>query len=198
MINKNAITESKYVKYLGVLIDAQLSFKYHIEELSKKISRSIGVLYKIRPFVSQKIIKNLYYAIVYPFLLYGITIWGNSSVAHLSHIHLLQKKFVRMATYSDQYPCVPGRLAQSPPLFHKLDVLTIYDIFKLQIGILVFEQTAGIGPNIIDLTWANAYHNHNTRYSNSNFFVNFSRTTRYGLKSLQMKEEGFGLPSLNL
>ena len=74
--DKQNCHESKYVKYLGVLIDPQLSFKYHIEELSKKISRSIGVLYKIRPFVSQKILTNLYYAIIYPFLLYGITIWG--------------------------------------------------------------------------------------------------------------------------
>ena len=41
MINKKAIGETKNVKYLSVLIDAQLTFKYHMAELSKKISRSI-------------------------------------------------------------------------------------------------------------------------------------------------------------
>ena len=42
-INKEAIDESQYAKYLGILIDSELSFKYHIVELKKKISRAIGV-----------------------------------------------------------------------------------------------------------------------------------------------------------
>ena len=46
LINKK-IDEVKYVKYLGVLIDSQLTFNYHIVELTKKISRAIGVLYKL-------------------------------------------------------------------------------------------------------------------------------------------------------
>ena len=37
------------IKYLGVTLDAQLSFKYHIDELTKKISRGIGLLYKFQP-----------------------------------------------------------------------------------------------------------------------------------------------------
>ena len=49
LINKVAIDEVQHVKYLGVLIDSQLTFKYHIEEMTKKVSRAIGVLYKLRP-----------------------------------------------------------------------------------------------------------------------------------------------------
>ena len=52
LINKSALKETDHVRYLGILIDSQLSFKYHIDELNKKISRSISVLCKIRPFVS--------------------------------------------------------------------------------------------------------------------------------------------------
>ena len=70
IINKQAINESNSVKYLGILIDSHLTFKNHIDELTKKISRAIGVLYKLRPFVSTKILTNVYYALVYPFLLY--------------------------------------------------------------------------------------------------------------------------------
>ena len=91
-INKKAIGEAHYVKYLGILIDAKLTFKNHLDELNKKISRSIGVLYKIRPYVPLRILTNLYYAIIYPFLLYGILIWGNASRTLLNPIHILQKK----------------------------------------------------------------------------------------------------------
>ena len=54
-----AIDEVKSIKYLGVIIDAQLTFKYHIDELTKKISRGIGLLYKLRPFVTTKILINV-------------------------------------------------------------------------------------------------------------------------------------------
>ena len=43
-INKKSIEEVKYVKYLGVLIDSHLTFKYHINELTKKVARSTGIL----------------------------------------------------------------------------------------------------------------------------------------------------------
>ena len=64
-INKKAIEEVKYVKYLGVLIDSHLSFKYHLNELAKKIARSCGILFKLKYFVTPKILTNVYYAIVY-------------------------------------------------------------------------------------------------------------------------------------
>ena len=75
-ISNKAIDEVKYTKYLGVTLDAQLSFKYHIDELTKKISRGIGLVYKLQPFVTTKILTNVYYVIIYPCLLYGITIWA--------------------------------------------------------------------------------------------------------------------------
>ena len=95
LINKNAIKEERYVKYLGILIDSQLTFRHHIEELKKKMSRSFGVLNKLKPYGNTKLLINVYYAIVYPFLLYGIIIWGNASYDLISSIHLLQKRFVR-------------------------------------------------------------------------------------------------------
>ena len=56
-INKVAIEEVQRVKYLGVLIDSKLTFKYHIGELNRKVSGAIGVLYKLRPFVTFDIYK---------------------------------------------------------------------------------------------------------------------------------------------
>lgn len=47
-INRKAISEKNYVKYLGILIDSTLSWKYHINELGKKLSRVTGIMYKLR------------------------------------------------------------------------------------------------------------------------------------------------------
>ena len=129
----------------------------------------------------------MYYAIIYPFILYGIDVWENANKTLLAPIHTLQKKFVRSVTNNDQYPDLPGPLAHTPPLFLHLNVLTVFDIFKLQLGKFVYDAVNNIGPanKIINFNMASTIHSHNTRYANQgNFFLYNARTTRYGLKSL--------------
>ena len=57
-INKKSIAEVKYVKYLGILVDSKLTWKFHIDNLAKKISRAIGVMFKIRCFCIKRYFKK--------------------------------------------------------------------------------------------------------------------------------------------
>ena len=189
LINKIAITEVNTVKYLGILFDAHLTFKHHIAELNKKLSRSIGVLYKIRYLINTDLLCNLYYAIIYPFLLYGIAVWGNAPVTHLEPLHILQKKFIRLATYNDTIIYIENKhtLHPSLPLFHQLCTINIFDIFKLQLGLFVFESINSIGPSnsIIQFTQTRLTHEYQTRNATrGNLTQESVRTHRYGLKSI--------------
>ena len=49
-INNKDLVEKKNYKYLGVIIDSNLNWKEHVNELCKKISRGIGILLKLRNF----------------------------------------------------------------------------------------------------------------------------------------------------
>ena len=94
-----------------------------------------------------------------------------------------------MVTYKDGYPFIPGPFSHTHPLFHKLRVLNIFDIFKLQLGKLVYESTNGIGPsnNVIKFTRASEIHCHNTKYAGEgNLYINSDRTTRFGPKGFQI------------
>ena len=145
IINRKAISQANFVKYLGVLIDSNLSWKFHIHELCKKISKTIGIFYKIRQFVNSQILTNLYYAMIYPFLIYGINVWGSASQHLINPLLTLQKKFLRMKTYNDQYNEL-HQLPHSEPLFSSEKILKIIDIYKLQLGKFVFESHNNIGP----------------------------------------------------
>ena len=94
-----------------------------------------------------------------------------------------------MATFNDAPPEIPGALTKALPLFYRLKILTIFDIYKLQVGKLVFESFNNIGPSqtVIKFTLASDIHHHNTRYAkHSNFYVKGVRTTQFGLKNLQI------------
>ena len=76
------------------------------------------------------------------------------------------------------------------PSFLKLKLLTIFDIYKLQLGKLIFESVNNIGPSrsVIQFLLATDVHDHNTRYANEgNFYFNSVRTVKYGLKGLQIE-----------
>ena len=132
-ILKKAIVEKSVIKYLGVTIDSTLSWKDHILNISKKISRAIGVMYKIRPFINIAIMKNLYYALIYSHLVYAIQVWGSACDTHLKKITVLQKRAVRLMAYED-FSDVTGSLASSAPIFAKLEILKLNDIFIFQIA----------------------------------------------------------------
>ena len=74
----NKELKRKYcIMYLGILIDSHLSWKHQVEFIAK-IIRSIGILSKLRYHINLNILLKLYYALIYPFLIYGIIIkvWG--------------------------------------------------------------------------------------------------------------------------
>ena len=81
-----------YVKYLGLIIDCHLNWKKHAHEVSQKISRGIGILSKLRHFVTNDIPTQLYYSLLYPFLTYGLIVWGNTYSTTLKTIVILLKK----------------------------------------------------------------------------------------------------------
>ena len=64
LIAKREIKQEKFIKYLGLHINSNLSWEFHILH----IKRFIGILFKIRYFVSQQVLVQLYYTLIYPFL----------------------------------------------------------------------------------------------------------------------------------
>ena len=99
-INGIHLKRDLFIKYLGVLIDSNLSWKPQVDSIVKKIKRSIGILSKLRYYVNTTILINLYYSLIYPFLTCGILSWGNAYTTTLQPLYILQKKAMRIITFS--------------------------------------------------------------------------------------------------
>ena len=63
--NKHKQLECReFVKYLGVLIDYKLSWNNHIDTIFLKISRTVGLLSKLRHFVPFSTLISIYHSLI--------------------------------------------------------------------------------------------------------------------------------------
>ena len=88
-------TALERVKFLGVLIDECLTWKNHIDCISKTISRNIGVMNKLKHYIPYRILHTLYCTLILPYLSYGILVWGNTCKSYLDKLINLQKLAIR-------------------------------------------------------------------------------------------------------
>ena len=61
----HSIDVVRTVKYLGIILDNQLLFKQHIKMLEAKLSRYVGILFKLKPFLPKYISSKIYYAFIH-------------------------------------------------------------------------------------------------------------------------------------
>ena len=66
------------LKLLGLLIDNELTWKQHVDKVLKTVSCLVGVLFRIRPFVTTNVLILFYNACILPHFDYCINIWGNT------------------------------------------------------------------------------------------------------------------------
>ena len=126
-------------KYLGTLLDAKLTFSDHIKALETKVSRSVGILSKLKYFLPQDALLKLYYALIHSHLNYGILAWGYTYHSYLLKLMRLQNKAIRIVTCS-------GWNNSAFPLFKKTNVLTIPLLFQYETAILVHRHSSNDLP----------------------------------------------------
>ena len=81
-------------KFLGVIIDENLTWKNHIDAISKTISRYVGMLTKLKHFVSENILYSLNCTLILPYINYGVLIWGNTcKIRYLNSITGLSERY---------------------------------------------------------------------------------------------------------
>ena len=135
-LNDLSIKREYTIKYLGITIDCNLNWKSHVAEISKKIKRNIGVICKLRNFVNSHILKNLYYSLIYPYLIYGIVVWGNTYTSSTNPLFLLQKKLVRIIMFSDY-------LDHTNSIFLALNILKFQDLVFYHNALFMYDFHSG-------------------------------------------------------
>lgn len=154
-INNKEIENVQSFNFLGIEINQTLTWCNHINKLAPKISRTIGVINKLRNILPQKILIMLYNSLILPQLNYGILLWGYET----QRLFRLQKQIIRII-------CNKKKKSHSSPLFKKLSILKLKDIFTLCQMKFFYKLKNNLLPPYFDhfhpIPFRTA-HSHNTR-----------------------------------
>ena len=135
-IDNEPLAETDHAKYLGVLMDNNLSWKYHIQQINIKVAKSLGIIAKVRHFVSENTLINIYNAFISPHINYGITNWGGAYPKHLDPIRRKLKRAVRLIGFKKQNE-------HSAPLFKSYGLLNLDDCYKLECAKFMYDVSNG-------------------------------------------------------
>lgn len=143
--------------FLGITLDENLNWNLHISKISGKILRVLGLMTKLKRTLPQHILKMMYDSLISPHLNYGISIWGYNS----GRILKLQKRAIRTI-------CSSKYNAHTDPLFKKLSIMKIEDIFRLNCLKTYHNFLNNKVPNYIHniLKTQRTTHGHDTRLRN--------------------------------
>jgi hypothetical protein len=163
-------------KFLGIIIDARLSWSDHISAVCSKVARGVSALSRVRYIVPRKLLLLLYHSLIYPHLIYCNIVWGSAAAVHLNKLVSLQKRAIRILAGMSYYD-------HTSPSFAKLKLLKLPDINKLLILQFLFKHRHSLLPSsCIHLVNINlGSHNYDTRKPVAYFFIPRSRTARQDL-----------------
>ena len=160
------IKRTSSIKFLGLILDENLTWNQHIDELCCKLKGLFHIFYNIREYLSKREIQSIYYALVYSRIKYGINIYGQAGTSKINKIQTLQNQLLKVLSGKNY-------LYSTKKLHKELDVLLIEDLAKQELLTFVHNYFSNNLPPVFD-----------------NYFemVNHSYQTRNGPNSIRIKK----------
>ena len=144
--------------YLGVVLDENLSWKDHVEYVSSKVSRRLGLLSRIRSCLTLEASKQVYTSLLHPLFDYADVAWQGISEGCCKELHRLQNRAARIIL----------RENTSNDTFCALNWLNLASRRKMHKCILVFKSLNNLVPKYLTQYFTRNvdFHDHATRRNN--------------------------------
>ena len=167
-VSDHEIERVDSIKFLGVFLDENLTWKEHIRYTENKIAKNIGLMYKAKHYLDKKSLLTLYYPYVHTYVNYANIAWGSTNRTNLKKINSQQKHAIRIVYNKD-------RFSHTRKLFRENKILNVYQLNIL--NNLMFMQRIKLqtAPIIFLSKFQKPSHNYPTTYSINNYVVPSSK-----------------------
>ncbi len=130
-INNYKIEHVDEFNFLGLILSSDLKWHKHVNHISLKITKVVGIMYRLKHIYPRAILLTLYNALILSHFNYCLLVWG-SKVIENHKLHLIQKKALRIITNSDY-------IAHTEPICKQLRLLKVPDMFRISIWKFYFK-----------------------------------------------------------
>ena len=153
-------------KYFGLIFDNSLSFEPHINSLTRKLSKAVGILSKVKVYLNTSVLSSLYYALFHCHIQSGIITWNFTYKTYLEKLASLENKAVKIVsngTWNDR----------ATPYYANLKILKLQDLVKLETAAFAYNHKSGKFPSTFQnyFTALNNIHAKPTRDTSSRNFL---------------------------
>ena len=161
--NNIEIKRENSIKFLGVIIDENLTWKNHIEVVENKISKNIGVLYRASHLLDFKNLLKIYFSFIHIYISYANIAWASTFKNKLQGIRKKQRHAARITFHENRFDHLR-------PLLKEMKALNIYQINIIQIIKFMHKTKNGINPWIFLLKFREVDHQYPIRFSQNSFY----------------------------
>ena len=128
-------------RFLGIIIQENLSWRNHIMAVKAKMSRYVGVLYKLKSIIPFSARKNIFQSFVQSHLNYCPLVWGLGSKSSIEPLFTEQKKAMRALTpgYTKNYYHKGIKPCHTKSYFTNYKILTVHSILLKNILIFMYK-----------------------------------------------------------
>ena len=130
------LNELNHLIFLGLHIHESLSWRTHTDTVRNKVSKVVGILYRLKNIFPMYILQTLYNSLIVSYINYGLLLWGVES----HRVESLQKKAIRLITNSNYS-------VHTTPLFIELGLLKVQDMFKLKLLKFYYKLSYDLVPS---------------------------------------------------
>ncbi|XP_044582916.1 uncharacterized protein LOC123263936 [Cotesia glomerata] len=169
-ISNESIVEVSETKYLGVIIDNNLTFQNHLIETGKKIAKKLNIIYRLNKSVSPWTKNTIYKAVIGPHFDYCASLMMNYNQRQLNVLQKIQNRAMRIVLGVNRYTRTSEMLAA-------LGWMSVSQLMVYRCCILIHKIKIGLAPSYLvnKISFVGEYHDYNTRQRNE-VQIKFTRT----------------------
>ena len=169
MIRNKPIERVSSIRVLGAVINENLSWKDHMLSLKNKLRATLGAVIRVKPFLNKNALLVIYHSLMLSHIRYCITNWFHGNLAIVSQLQNICNKFIRLSF---------GLASEDDilPFMRRHNLLTINDIFKHDVAVIMYKYHQGALPSAFDDMFRSKTSSIKTR-SNSQLVPAFCRST---------------------
>ena len=168
IISNTPIERKTEARFLGVIMDESLNWSSHVKTVRSKMSRYVGIMYKIKKFLPLKVRLQIYHSFVQSHINFCSLVWGFSSKSNIEAIFTKQKIGMRAVipgfiNYKFKDGKIPGHTKAA---FSEYQILTIHNLIAL--NAFMFIHKVRNFPNLLPLSMRNTISEESPDYGTIN------------------------------